>query len=112
MCELATRKCEACRVGAPTVTDAEAGELHRQIPAWELIEADGIKRITRTFRFGNFAEALAFTNQIGSIAEEANHHPRLVTEWGRVGVTWWTHKIRGLHVNDFIMAARADALAE
>ncbi len=111
MCELATRKCEACRVGAPMVTDAEAAELHRQIPAWELIEVDDIKRITRTFRFGNFAEALAFTNQIGSIAEEANHHPMLVTEWGKVSVTWWTHKIRGLHVNDFIMAARADALA-
>ena len=111
MSELASRECNACRAGAPLVSAAEAAELHQQIPAWNLIEVDGIKQLTRRFRFGNFAEALAFTNEIGSIAEEANHHPKLVTEWGSVRVTWWTHKIHGLHVNDFIMAARADAIA-
>ena len=111
MNDLASRACEACRLGAPLVTDAEAAELHQQIPDWELIETDGIKQLTRTFRFNNFAEALAFTGQVGVVAEEANHHPTLVTEWGRVRVTWWTHKISGLHVNDFIMAARADSIA-
>ncbi|HJO03860.1 MAG TPA: 4a-hydroxytetrahydrobiopterin dehydratase [Acidobacteriota bacterium] len=112
MSELARRDCDACKLGAPLVTDAEAAELRQQIPAWQLVETDGIKQLTRTFQFSNFAAALAFTREIGAIAEEANHHPRLVTEWGRVGVTWWTHKIRGLHVNDFIMAARVDAIAE
>lgn len=111
MSELASRECRACRVGAPPVTAAEATELQQHIPGWELVDVEGIKRLTRTFRFDNFAEALAFTNEVGSIAEHANHHPRLVTEWGRVGVTWWTHKIRGLHRNDFIMAARVDAIA-
>ena len=81
-----------------------------KIPEWNLIEVDGIKRLTRTFRFNDFREALAFTNEVGAIAEEEGHHPALLTEWGSVTVTWWTHKIRGLHVNDFIMAAKTDAL--
>ena len=62
------------------------------------------------FRFDDFAKALAFTNALGQLAEEEDHHPALLTEWGRVTVTWWTHKIRGLHRNDFVMAAKADEL--
>ncbi len=110
MSELGKRVCEACRVGAPLVTDAEAAALQVQIPDWEILESDGIKRLARRFRFANFADALKFTNAVAAIAEEANHHPRLVAEWGAVEVTWWTHKIRGLHLNDFIMAARTDAV--
>ena len=60
--------------------------------------------------FRNFTESLTFTNQVGKIAEEQGHHPVLVTEWGRVTVTWWTHKIKGLHRNDFIMAAKTDQI--
>ena len=71
---------------------------------------DGIPKLARTFRFGNFGEALAFTAAVGELAEQEGHHPRIVTEWGRVAVTWWTHKIRGLHRNDFIMAAKTDQL--
>lgn len=107
---LVEMRCEACRRGAPTVSDAEIAELKGQIPEWHLIERDGIKRLERVFAFRNFADALAFTNAVGAIAEEAGHHPALLTEWGRVCVTWWTHKINGLHRNDFIMAARTDAL--
>ncbi len=110
MNELVGMKCVACRRGAPTVTDAEIVALLPQVPAWNLVERDGIKQLERVFAFKNFAEALDFTNRVGNIAEEEGHHPALLTEWGRVTVTWWTHKIKGLHRNDFIMAAKTDAL--
>jgi 4a-hydroxytetrahydrobiopterin dehydratase len=74
------------------------------------VERDGVKRLERTFGFRNFAEALAFTDKVGERAEVEGHHPALLTEWGRVTVTWWTHKIGGLHQNDFIMAAKTDEL--
>ncbi|HEY4909012.1 MAG TPA: 4a-hydroxytetrahydrobiopterin dehydratase, partial [Methylomirabilota bacterium] len=85
-------------------------ELRREIPDWHLVERDGIARLERVFDFPSFADALAFTHRVGALAEEEGHHPALLTEWGRVTVTWWTHKIRGLHRNDFIMAAKTDAL--
>lgn len=107
---LVQMKCTACRVGEPTVTDAEIAELHPHVPDWQIIERDGIKRLERIFKLRNFAEALAFTQAVGTAAEEEGHHPAILTEWGRVTVTWWTHKIRGLHRNDFIMAAKTDRL--
>ena len=102
--------CVACRRDAPTVTDEEIAELHPQVPHWELHEVDGVKRLTRAFEFENFAQALEFTDGVGRLAEQEGHHPALLTEWGRVTVSWWTHKIRGLHRNDFIMAAKTDQL--
>ena len=107
---LATMKCVACRRDAPTVTDEEAAELRPQVPDWELVEIDGIKRLQRVFSFPNFAGALNFTKSVGRLAEEEGHHPALLTEWGRTTVSWWTHKIKGLHRNDFIMAAKTDQL--
>ncbi|MDQ7858744.1 MAG: 4a-hydroxytetrahydrobiopterin dehydratase [Armatimonadota bacterium] len=101
-------RCTACRVGEPTVTDEEIEALRPQVPDWAIVERDGIKRLERVFRFPNFAAALRFTNRVGALAESEGHHPALLTEWGRVTVTWWTHKIRGLHRNDFIMAAKTD----
>lgn len=83
-----------------------------QLPDWEIMQHDGIDRLQRVFRFKNFVDALAFTNRVGDLAEAEGHHPLLITEWGRVTAQWWTHKIGGLHVNDFIMAARTDELAE
>lgn len=106
--ELIQMKCTACRGGEPTLTDSEITELQPQVSGWSIVERDGIKRLERVFRFQNFAEALAFTNKVGEIAEEEGHHPAILTEWGRVTVAWWTHKIKGLHRNDFIMAARTD----
>lgn len=103
-------KCTACRTGEPTVTDAEVAEMHPQVPAWQIIERDGIERLERVFKFKDFVEAIAFTNKVGNLAETEGHHPALLTEWGRTTVTWWTHKIRGLHRNDFIMAAKTDRL--
>jgi len=111
MSALSGERCVACRRDSPRVTDAEAAELKRQIPDWRLVERDGIARLERTFEVPSFADALALTNRVGALAEEEGHHPALLTEWGRVTVSWWTHKIRGLHRNDFIMAAKTDALA-
>jgi 4a-hydroxytetrahydrobiopterin dehydratase len=111
MTSLAAERCVACRRDAPQVTDAEIADLRPQIPEWRLVEREGIRRLERTFTFPDFRAALAFTNRVGALAEEEGHHPALSTEWGRVTVTWWTHKIRGLHRNDFVMAAKTDALA-
>src|SRR6266568_7909336 len=109
--ELVQEKCIPCRGGEPTLTDTEIAWLQPNIPSWSLVDQDGIKRLERVFRFKNFAQALAFTDKVGALAESENHHPAILTEWGRVTVTWWTHKIKGLHKNDFIMAAKTDALA-
>ena len=103
-------KCVACRKGEPTVTDAEIAEYHPQVAEWRIEERGGIKQLERVFKFANFVEALGFTNRVGELAEAEGHHPALLTEWGKVTATWWTHKIKGLHRNDFIMAAKTDRL--
>jgi len=108
--ELTEQKCEACRVGAPSVTAEQIKELHPQVPEWQIITEDDIPKLDRVFRFKNFREAISFTDAVGEAAEQEGHHPRLTTEWGKVAVTWWTHKIRNLHKNDFIMAAKTDRL--
>jgi 4a-hydroxytetrahydrobiopterin dehydratase len=110
MSALASERCTACRPGSPMVSDAELPGLLHEIPGWRVVERDGVRRLERVFTFPDFAAALAFTNRVGAAAEAEGHHPALLTEWGRVTVTWWTHAIRGLHRNDFIMAAQTDAL--
>jgi 4a-hydroxytetrahydrobiopterin dehydratase len=100
----------ACRGDAPRATEAEEAAWESQVPEWELVERDNIRRLERVFNFPDFAAALAFTNAVGALAESENHHPAIVTEWGRVTVTWWTHKIGGLHRNDFVAAAKTDLL--
>lgn len=109
---LAQQKCVACRAESPRVTAQEIAELSPMIPDWRIVERDGEKRLERTYKFPDFTQALAFTNRIGQLAEEENHHPALLTEWGKVTATWWTHKIKGLHRNDFIMAAKSDQVYE
>lgn len=112
MTTLSQAHCEACRADAPKVSEEELAELIGQIPDWNLENRDGILQLEKVFLFRNFAQALAFTNAVGELAEAEGHHPALLTEWGRVTVTWWSHKIRGLHRNDFIMAARTDEVAK
>ena len=107
---LAEMKCVACRKDGPSATDAEIARFQPQVAGWEVVELEGIKRLRRAFSFDDFAQALEFTNRVGELAEDEGHHPALVTEWGRTTVTWWTHKIRGLHRNDFVMAAKTDEL--
>jgi 4a-hydroxytetrahydrobiopterin dehydratase len=111
MTKLAAESCVACRPDAPAVTATEMKALKTEVPQWAVMEREGIARLERVFRFANFAEALAFTNRVGALAESADHHPAITTEWGRVTVGWWTHAIGGLHRNDFIMAAKTDQLA-
>lgn len=108
MTSLSKQQCEACRAGAPKISDDELRELMPKIPDWEIVVIDDVMRLKRVFDFRNFAEAMAFSNRVGELAEAAGHHPAILTEWGRVTVSWWTHKIRGLHRNDLIMAARTD----
>lgn len=110
MSQLREMKCVVCRGGEPTLTDSEIYMLQPQIPEWQVREVDGVKRLERVFKFKNFAQALLFTDKVGALAEEEDHHPLIITEYGRVTVNWWTHKIGGLHRNDFIMAARTDEL--
>ena len=108
MTKLGQERCVACRRDSPLVTDDEIAELRPVVSQWSLIEDGAVKKLRRQFRFSNFQRALDFSMTIGRLAEEEGHHPRLVTEWGGVTIDWWTHKIRGLHRNDFIMAAKTD----
>lgn len=114
MAELSEMNCASMRGNAKEtqrlLTAQEIEQYHRQVPEWQIITEENEQRLQRTFKFKNFAEALAFTNRVGEIAEQQDHHPALLTEWGKVTVTWWTHVLHGLHLNDFIMAARTDQL--
>jgi len=111
MSTLDQQVCEACRPDAPRVTGEEMQQLLQDVPQWQVVDQDGIKQLRRVYVFDDFAKALAFTNRVGELAEQQQHHPAILTEWGRVTVIWWTHKIKGLHRNDFIMAAKTDTLA-
>ena len=111
MSSLSDFRCVPCRGGEPVLTDDEIAALRPQVPEWVVSEVEGIRHLERVFKFKNFVQALEFTNRVGALAEEEGHHPALLTEWGRVTVTWWTHKIKGLHRNDFIMAAKTDQLS-
>jgi 4a-hydroxytetrahydrobiopterin dehydratase len=108
--DLRSERCTACRPDSPHATPAEIEEWRRQVPDWTVVVREGIPRLERVFRFPDFAQALAFTDRVGALAEAEGHHPALLTEWGRVTVTWWTHAIGGLHRNDFVMAAKTDAV--
>jgi len=92
------------------LTAVEIADLVPQVPGWSVITEDGMSRLNREFSFEDFAEALSFTNRIGLLAEEADHHPRLVTEWGRVTVTWWSHSEGGMVAADIEMAKKVDTL--
>lgn len=108
---LSKERCAACRPNSPRVTAYEIVQLKPHIPEWNFLETNGIPKLERTYKFPDFKSAIAFTNSVGEAAEIEGHHPALLTEWGKVTVTWWTHAIAGLHRNDFIMAAKTDAIA-
>lgn len=110
MTELLKQKCVPCTGSLPPATAEEIDRYKSQVPDWNLVTENGELRLQRVYKFPDFQSALAFTNQIGEIAEAEGHHPALLTEWGKVTVTWWTHAINGLHHNDFIMAAKTDAV--
>ena len=106
---LVEKTCTPCRGGIPPLTRPEAEELLPQAPEWALM--DDAHRIEKTFRFGNFREALAFVQKVGELAEAEGHHPDISFGWGYLTVSLRTKKIKGLHENDFIMAAKIDRLA-
>lgn len=106
--ELTQKSCVPCRGGIPPLAKAEAENLLAQTPGWELL--DEAKKIQRKFRFDDFAQAMNFAQKVGEIAEAEGHHPDIALGWGYCDVLFNTHKIKGLHENDFIMAAKVNAL--
>jgi 4a-hydroxytetrahydrobiopterin dehydratase len=110
MAGLTQESCVPCQGGVPTLTDREIADLLPQVAGWTVAEAGGVKRIQREFSFPDFRTAMAFTVQVGELAEREGHHPDIHLAWGRVVVETWTHKIRGLHQNDFILAAKINEL--
>jgi 4a-hydroxytetrahydrobiopterin dehydratase len=106
---LAQMQC-ARSAGEAPLSGAQVVPLHRAMPDWHVVTADGICSLQRDFACDAFEEALTFTDQVGAVAEAELHLPAIVTEWGHVRVSWWTHSLNGLHRNDFIMAARTDLL--
>ena len=106
---LAERSCTPCRGGVPPLTQQEAAEYHKQAPDWELF--DNATRIERSYRCKNFREAFAFVERVAALAEAEGHHPDIRFGWGYATVSLFTKKIKGLHENDFIMAAKLDRIA-
>ncbi|MGK0445200.1 MAG: 4a-hydroxytetrahydrobiopterin dehydratase [Bermanella sp.] len=102
--------CKACRQDAEPVSDEALADFLTSHPHWVCKEESGILKLHREFTFPNYAQAVAFTNQVANLAELEDHHPDMLLQWGKVTLTWWTHSINGLHKNDFIMAAKSEAL--
>ena len=103
-------KCEACTIDAPLVSDLEAKNLLSELDGWVIERGSGIDQLVKTYKFSNYGESLDFSNKVADLAESEDHHPRIVLEYGSVEVSWWSHKIKGLHKNDFICAAKTDLI--
>jgi 4a-hydroxytetrahydrobiopterin dehydratase len=111
MTDLLKQTCIPCSGSSSPVSINEMADLKQQLPNWEIVKQSGELHLQRCFALRDFKTALAFTQHVGEESESEGHHPALLTEWGKVTVTWWTHAIHGLHRNDFIMAARTDQIA-
>ncbi len=107
--ELTGKVCTPCQGGIPPLSIVEAGVFHTQTPKWDL--TDESTWIRRSFGFDNFVGALDFVNKVGALAKDEGHHPDISLGWGYVDISLQTHKIKGLHENDFILAAKIDAIA-
>ena len=107
MSDLSDKKCEACTIDAPLVNSDDYPELLKELEDW-YIEEDSINKLVKTYNFANYADSVSFTNKIADLAEAEDHHPKIVLEWSSVKLEWWSHKIKGLHLNDFICAAKSD----
>jgi 4a-hydroxytetrahydrobiopterin dehydratase len=109
---LAAEPVAPCGAGALPLDEGEVARLAVDLPEWRVVERGGIARLERAFPMPSYRAALGFTQRVGRLAEAANHHPAILTEFGRVTVRWWTWTVRGLHRNDAVMAARTDRLFE
>ena len=105
--QLADKKCVPCRGGVPPLKGKELDNLHKVVPQWTVIDEH---HLVREFKFPDFAQALAFVNRVGAVAEEQGHHPDILLAWGKAEITLWTHKVNGLTESDFIMAAKINRL--
>lgn len=110
MNELAELHCNPIAANTPRLDEHGISQLAVKLPGWRIYEKDGEPRLEKTFKFENFNQAIAFTDRVAQAADREDHHPAILTEWGKVTVTWWTHRIKGLHQNDFIMAAKTDEI--
>ncbi|MBR2515219.1 MAG: 4a-hydroxytetrahydrobiopterin dehydratase [Halomonas sp.] len=112
MPRLSQTPCEPFGASATPLTVSACQQHLQALVEWQIVEHDGIMKLSKRFTFRNFTNALAFTQRVGELAEQAGHHPVIVTQWGSATVTWWSHEIKGLHINDFILAARTDEVVE
>ena len=109
MASLNLHSCDACQADAPKITQDEIKILLSQISGWILVE-DPINKLKKVFSFDSYKESTDFSNRVSDLAEEEGHHPQITLEWGKVTIVWWSHKIEGLHHNDFICASKTDLL--
>ena len=109
MNDLSSQSCEACQIDAPKVPQDQIQILLSEINGWFLIE-EPINKIQKIFSFKSYKDSVDFSNKVASLADDEDHHPQILLEWGKVTVIWWSHKIEGLHKNDFICAAKTDKL--
>lgn len=103
-------QCDACRADATLASDDQKATFIKELADWDIIKQENTEKLRRIFSFPDFVSALAFTNKVGALAEEYNHHPDILTEWGKTTVTWWSHKIKGLHQLDFALAKKTQEL--
>ncbi len=109
MKDLLNQSCSACEIGAPLVPEDKQTDLLKELDGW-IIDHSDISKLIKEFKLKNYEQSIAFTNLIADLAESQDHHPKITLEWGRVTLEWWSHKIRGLHMNDFICAAKSDEI--
>ena len=109
MTELSEKTCSACEIGAPLVRHDQQIDLLKELDGWIINNSD-ISKLIKEFKFDNYEQSIRFTNLIADLAEVQDHHPKITLEWGKVNLEWWSHKIKGLHMNDFICAAKSDEI--
>ena len=104
-------QCEPCGGIESRLSDDECTALLQQLPGWRICIENGVKQLVKEFEFDDYRQAFDFTSRITAVAERNQHHPAILLEWGKVTLSWWTHKIGGLHTNDFVLAARSELVA-
>jgi 4a-hydroxytetrahydrobiopterin dehydratase len=109
MTELLKETCSACEIGAPLVSHDQQIELLKDLDGW-IIDSSDISKLIKEFKLNNYGQSIRFANLIADLAESQDHHPKIILEWGSVSLEWWSHKIKGLHMNDFICAAKSDLI--
>ena len=109
MAELLNQSCEACKIGTPTLSNEEINNLMSEITDWNLI-TEPINQLKKVFNFNDYQSGVTFLNSVANMADAEDHHPEITLEWGKVTILWWSHKIQGLHKNDFICASKTDSL--